>query len=304
MTELPDPLTPAYCDLRGMEWMPMHGHKLEGSDFDSLATDTEYRAAQRLWWAAWQQQMPAASLPDNDRILCNLAGFQRDPKGWEKVRAMALHGFVKCSDGRLYHRFLSTAAVTAYEKRLKASTKRDADRQRLQEWRDRQAKKSGGNDDGNNGGNGGETHNETQSETSSETDSETRFVGGRQHRTGQDNKKERKNSLRSSRADDDFEAFWKAYPRKVGKGAARKSWDRAKTLSYPDAIIAAVMRQTFDHRERFIPHPATWLNQERWLDEGQTGDPVLRAAGLTDDGELFDTSPQLPEWLQLPGGRA
>jgi hypothetical protein len=205
MTDIPAPLTPPDCDLRGMEWMPLHGHKLEGSDFDSLANDTEYRAAHRLWWAAWQQQVPAASLPDNDRILCNLAGFQRDPKGWEKVREMALHGFVKCNDGRLYHRFLSIAAITAYEMRLKSSSKREADRKRLQEWRDRQTKKpdrdddgngtgnGGGNYNGNNGGNGSEAAPETPRETIDETEVETRFVGRRQHKTvtGQDIKKER-----------------------------------------------------------------------------------------------------------------
>jgi hypothetical protein len=202
MTDLPEPLTPPDCDLRGMEWMPFHGHKLEGSDFDSLASDTEYRAAHRLWWAAWQQQVPAASLPDNDRILCNLAGFQRDPKGWEKVREMALHGFVKCNDGRLYHRFLSIAAISSYEMRLKSSSKREADRKRLQEWRDRQAKKLDGNDDGNDTGNGGgndnrngsgngsETPHETVDETADETDVETRFVGRRKEKIGKDNKKE------------------------------------------------------------------------------------------------------------------
>lgn len=116
-TTLPDPLTPPDCDLRGMEWMPLHGHKLYGSDFDAIASDAEYRAAQRLWWAAWQQQVPAASLPDDDRVLAHVAGYQRDPKGWAKVRDVALHAFVKCSDGRLYHRFLAPEAVTAWEMR-------------------------------------------------------------------------------------------------------------------------------------------------------------------------------------------
>ena len=118
-----------------------------------------------------------------------------------------------------------------------------------------------------------------------------------------DRGKKERSSLRSPRArdpDPDFEAFWRAYPRKVGKGAAAKAWLRAKTLSYPDTIIAAVTRHRFDHRERFIPHPATWLNQERWLDEQSTFDPVLRAAGLSEADYTDDT----PDWLKLPGGSA
>lgn len=133
MTESPEPLTPPDCDLRGMEWMPLHGHKLYGSDFDAIANDAEYRAAQRLWWAAWQQQVPAASLPDDDRVLAHVAGYSRDPKGWAKIKAVALHAFVKCSDGRLYHRFLAPEAIVAWEKRMK-------ERQRKADYR---AKKDG-----------------------------------------------------------------------------------------------------------------------------------------------------------------
>jgi hypothetical protein len=119
MSELSEPLTPPECDLRGMEWMPLHGHKLYGSDFDAIANDAEYRAAQRLWWAAWQQQVPAASLPDDDRVLAHAAGYGRDHKGWMRIKDAALHAFVKCSDGRLYHRFLAPEAIVAWERRVK-----------------------------------------------------------------------------------------------------------------------------------------------------------------------------------------
>lgn len=126
MDDLPEPLTPPECDLRGMEWMPLHGHKLYGSDFDAIASDTEYRAAQRLWWAAWQQQVPAASMPDDDRILAHAAGFSRDLKGWAKIRKVALHAFVKCSDGRLYHRFLAPEAIVAWDRRVKERDRKAA----------------------------------------------------------------------------------------------------------------------------------------------------------------------------------
>lgn len=74
-------------------------------------------------------------------------------------------------------------------------------------------------------------------------------------------------------ADGLFEQFWKAYPKKKAKDAARKAWDQRR----PDGallqtILAAIasQRQTsewLDHKGRYIPHPATWLNRGQWTDE-------------------------------------
>lgn len=113
---LPDPMTPADCDLRGLEYMPLLGQRLFGSDFNGIANDSEWRAGLTLWWAAWTQ-CPAGSLPDDDAALCRLAELGRDIKTWKKLRERALHGFVKCSDGRLYHPTLAEQALVAWDKR-------------------------------------------------------------------------------------------------------------------------------------------------------------------------------------------
>lgn len=68
-----------------------------------------------------------------------------------------------------------------------------------------------------------------------------------------------------------FERFWLAYPRKIGKGAAIKAWKRA-TLPDIESILLAVERQMRSEQwtkdgGQFIPHPSTWINQMRWLDE-------------------------------------
>lgn len=64
-----------------------------------------------------------------------------------------------------------------------------------------------------------------------------------------------------------FEEFWLVYPRKVGKGHARKAWDRAiKQASAEDLIRGAVRLARQNLEERFTPHASTWLNGERWLD--------------------------------------
>lgn len=77
-----------------------------------------------------------------------------------------------------------------------------------------------------------------------------------------------------------FDRFWEAYPRKVGKGAARKAYDRAASkLQSEDraplaTMLAALERviPTWDDPE-FIPHASTWLNGERWDDEPELPPP-------------------------------
>jgi len=127
MNDLPAPLVPPEVDLRGLEYMPLFGNHLFGSEFNAAATDAEWRAALTLWWAAWNQ-VPAGSLPSDDTALCRLADLGRDLKTWKRLRARAVHGFVLCSDGRLYHEFLCRQALVAWDKRVK-------ERERKANWR-------------------------------------------------------------------------------------------------------------------------------------------------------------------------
>ena len=72
-------------------------------------------------------------------------------------------------------------------------------------------------------------------------------------------------------AQETFNDFWQAYPRKVSKKKAFESWLKI----CPDGellalIIAAVELHKKSEQwqdERYIPHPSTWLNQRRWEDE-------------------------------------
>lgn len=66
-----------------------------------------------------------------------------------------------------------------------------------------------------------------------------------------------------------FEEFWKAYPRRVGRGAARKAWAKVTLEADPDEIIVGAKRYAADPRRdpNFTAHPSTWLNAERWTDE-------------------------------------
>ena len=68
-----------------------------------------------------------------------------------------------------------------------------------------------------------------------------------------------------------FEKFWELYPRKVSKKTALKSWSKINP-QYFETIIGALKEyiksdQWTKDNGQFIPHPSTWLNQERWNDD-------------------------------------
>ena len=92
--------------------------------------------------------------------------------------------------------------------------------------------------------------------------------------SGEEEKKEKEE--RKSQTDiyiDRFERFWKGYPKKVGKGDARKIWTRLRpseelTLRMINAVeIAKKSVEWTKDGGQYIPNPSTWLNQSRWEDE-------------------------------------
>ncbi len=109
-----DPLTPPDCDCRGLPFMPLEVTRLLDSELVALSTGDEFKAAFLLWAKSWTQ-VPAASVPDDDRLLARWAGYSLSE--WRELREMALRGWVKCSDGRLYHPVIADLAVAASEKR-------------------------------------------------------------------------------------------------------------------------------------------------------------------------------------------
>lgn len=115
MTEpMPAPLTPADCDLRDFPYMPLDVVRLRDSDLSGHENPEVFRTAVLSWCIAWHQQ-PAGSLPDDDAKLARLFGYGRDIDGWRSIReAGGLYGWVKCSDGRLYHPIVAEKAGEAW----------------------------------------------------------------------------------------------------------------------------------------------------------------------------------------------
>jgi uncharacterized protein YdaU (DUF1376 family) len=68
---------------------------------------------------------------------------------------------------------------------------------------------------------------------------------------------------------DRFDIFWKQYPRKVARPNAIKAWLKIK----PDDVVLKKMLDAINHQQlpskeiQFVPHPASWLNANRWEDE-------------------------------------
>lgn len=86
-----------------------------------------------------------------------------------------------------------------------------------------------------------------------------------------------------------FDAFWGVYPRRIGKAAAFKAFGNAvagtgphKQPTDPRLILEAATAygdRVGGRDLKFIPHPATWLNQGRWADDPEPDEPVVRERG-------------------------
>lgn len=100
-----------------------------------------------------------------------------------------------------------------------------------------------------------------------------------------------------------FNKFWEAYPKKIDKKRALKTFGRIN----PDDKLLTVMIEAIKTQEltdswcreagQFIPYPATWLNGERWNDEpsslqgkkvltSQSSSGVLKLANMIQNGEF------------------
>ena len=126
----PSPLVPPEVDLRDFPFMPVDIVRLFNSEFHAQADDAAWRAGFTLWLKSYHQ-VPAASIPDDDVALARLAELGRDVKGWKRIRTMALRGWVKCSDGRLYHPVVAEKALEGWIQKIaqrKASAAGNASR--------------------------------------------------------------------------------------------------------------------------------------------------------------------------------
>jgi uncharacterized protein YdaU (DUF1376 family) len=132
MSELPEPLTTVDHNIEGFQGFMLDTDRLLASELWALSTGEEFKAAMSLWCRAWKQS-PAGSLPDDEKVL---AAFSGAHARWRKVRDAALRGFVKCNDGRLYHRFLCEDVVRAANKKSERNERTKAATEARKKQRD------------------------------------------------------------------------------------------------------------------------------------------------------------------------
>jgi hypothetical protein len=94
----------------------------------------------------------------------------------------------------------------------------------------------------------------------------------------------------------DFIKFWSAYPKKVGKDAALKAWNKKKP-NIEEVLNALLWQVTSKQWQKeggqFIPNPSTYINQGRWQDEP----PVIQQTIEIRNKGHFMTDEQFTNWL-------
>jgi uncharacterized protein YdaU (DUF1376 family) len=83
----------------------------------------------------------------------------------------------------------------------------------------------------------------------------------------------------------DFQIWFKAYPRRTAIGRARKAYAAALKKTDAATLLAGAEAAAVKYAQtepQFIPHPATWLNDERWLDQQPT-EQVKNGHGQSSD---------------------
>jgi len=88
--------------------------------------------------------------------------------------------------------------------------------------------------------------------------------------------------------DADFDVFWHAFPRKVGKLAAKKEYDKVRRGGIGQDELLDGVAQYVRSKPSYADwcHPRTWLSQGRWMDE---------APKASTNGNGCDHEPRCPD---------
>ena len=316
---LPAPLTEANCDLRGFGWFQLHHRRLRGSSFWKRASDAAKAISVDLWCEAWEQ-VPAASLPDDDHVLSDWAGYGcRDLTAWLAVKAEVLSAWVLCDDGRWYHPTLSEVARQAWADRQDYLRRREGERLRKEAYRASKAETvSHGTSEhvprdvpSCPTGKPSERERERDRDKKEKKDADASSVGSAEPMpTASAAEADLLSKLATSPAraagwqrDQAFKAAWDALPKPMHMRSASRErtwpvWVKAAlTAGGPDRLLAAVQAYVAGDKDLNRPGSTAGPGFHRWLADGKwehwltvadaarpaatwTGPPELRTAVL------------------------
>lgn len=239
---------PYAADTRAKGWrFEIDTEKVKASDTWLRARTGAVKGALLLLWSEAWQQTPCGSLPNDDELVALLIDMPLPT--FAKHRAVLMRGWTPADDGRLYHETITARVLAMLEKRAK-------DAKRTAERRGRAA------ESGESPAEVAVVSRVTPALPASEFDTK--------HQAPSTSSKKKTPSPSAPR----FAIFWKAYPKKVAKDAARKAFEKREVddsllSTMLDAICAQSRSEGWQKDGgQFIPHPSTWLNEGRWQDEG------------------------------------
>ena len=226
-----------------------------------------------LWTVAWQQ-VPCGSMANDDAVIAAKLGMS--PKLFAKHRDVLMRGWWLADDGRYYHSTITDRVQAMLNIKQKEKDRKAAYRQARQaaEAATGQPQDVQGSPEMSHGTTTGQPqdgHVTDMGKTTPEPEPEpepTTFINTPLPPTG--------GAAR-------FDAFWQAYPKKVGKDVAKRAFDKRKV---DDDLLAEILKavklqaaspQWAKDGGQFIPNPATWLNGGRWQDEVQSAGDVVQA---------------------------
>lgn len=93
--------------------------------------------------------------------------------------------------------------------------------------------------------------------------------------------------------EEQFSIFWGCYPRKVAKGTARKSFEKAIKKTTLESMLDAITRYVANKPQWCdYKHPSTWLQAESWDDEWE---PTQAKAPKPEEREITIRRHQLSD---------
>jgi hypothetical protein len=132
-TDLPAPPVPPDVDLTDFKFMPLEVARLRRSRSWLICRrrpDVGFYML-NLWAMSWHE-LPAGSLEDDDDVLADAA--MCSPEKWSEVKAEVLRGWLKCNDGRLYHRVVVEKVAESWNQKLTKRWRNECDRIRKENY--------------------------------------------------------------------------------------------------------------------------------------------------------------------------